>query len=67
MRGSRQTGRPCASQDAQLHSAGCAKVYSEKASGARTDRPELAKLLRPDSDIITLRHVTYLKGEPMLG
>jgi hypothetical protein len=21
----------------------------------------------PDSDIITLRHVTYLKGEPMLG
>jgi len=35
-----------ASQDAQLHAAGCAKVYSEKVSGARSDRPELAKLLR---------------------
>jgi DNA invertase Pin-like site-specific DNA recombinase len=32
--------------DAQLHAAGCAKVYSEKVSGARTDRPELAKILR---------------------
>src|SRR5262245_46387504 len=26
--------------------AGCAKVYAEKVSGARTDRPELGKLLR---------------------
>jgi DNA invertase Pin-like site-specific DNA recombinase len=33
-------------QDAQLHAAGCAKVYAEKVSGARSDRPELAKLLR---------------------
>src|ERR1700738_3691462 len=39
-------GQTLASQDAQLHAAGCAKVYSEKASGARTDRPELAKLLK---------------------
>ena len=39
-------GQTLASQDAQLHAAGCAKVYSEKASGARTDRPELAKLVR---------------------
>jgi len=46
MRGSRRTGQTLASQDAQLHAAGCAKAYSEKASGARTDRPELAKLLR---------------------
>jgi DNA invertase Pin-like site-specific DNA recombinase len=35
-----------AAQDAQLHAAGCAKVYAEKASGAKTDRPELAKLIR---------------------
>jgi DNA invertase Pin-like site-specific DNA recombinase len=35
-----------AAQDAQLHAAGCAKVYSEKISGARSDRPELAKLIR---------------------
>jgi DNA invertase Pin-like site-specific DNA recombinase len=39
-------GQTLASQDAQLHAAGCAKVYSEKVSGARSDRPELAKLLR---------------------
>jgi DNA invertase Pin-like site-specific DNA recombinase len=39
-------GQTLASQDAALHGAGCAKVYSEKASGARSDRPELAKLLR---------------------
>jgi DNA invertase Pin-like site-specific DNA recombinase len=39
-------GQTLASQDAQLHAAGCAKVFAEKASGAKTDRPELAKLLR---------------------
>ena len=34
--------------DAQLQalqSAGCAKVYSEKESGTKTDRPQLAKAL----------------------
>ena len=35
-----------ASQDAQLHQAGCAKVYAEKVSGAKTDRAELAKLIK---------------------
>src|SRR5215831_9979144 len=39
-------GQTLASQDAQLHAAGAAKVYAEKMSGARTDRPELAKLLK---------------------
>ena len=39
-------GQTLASQDAQLHAAGCAKVYAEKVSGARSDRPELAKLPR---------------------
>jgi DNA invertase Pin-like site-specific DNA recombinase len=39
-------GQTLASQDAQLHAAGCAKVYAEKVSGAKTDRPELAKLIR---------------------
>jgi DNA invertase Pin-like site-specific DNA recombinase len=34
------------SQDAQLHEAGCAKVYSEKVSGAKNDRAELGKLLK---------------------
>jgi DNA invertase Pin-like site-specific DNA recombinase len=38
-------GQTLAAQDAQLHAAGCAKVYGEKVSGAKTDRAELAKLL----------------------
>src|SRR6266480_207427 len=39
-------GQSLASQDAQLHAAGCAKVYAEKVSGAKTDRMELAKVIR---------------------
>src|SRR5437879_597178 len=33
-------------QVGELTAAGCAKVFKEKASGARTDRPELAKVIR---------------------
>ena len=39
-------GQTLASQEAELMAAGCAKVYSEKVSGARTDRLELAKVMR---------------------
>ena len=39
-------GQSLAAQDAELHAAGCAKVYAEKISGARSDRAELEKLLR---------------------
>jgi DNA invertase Pin-like site-specific DNA recombinase len=39
-------GQSLASQDAELHAAGCGKVYAEKISGARSDRPELAKALK---------------------
>src|SRR5262245_3587164 len=39
-------GQSLAAQDDQLHAAGCAKVYAEKISGARSDRPELAKVLK---------------------
>jgi DNA invertase Pin-like site-specific DNA recombinase len=35
-----------AAQDAELMAAGCAKVFKEKLSGAKTDRPELAKAIR---------------------
>src|SRR5215475_10984609 len=35
-----------AGQRAELMGAGCAKVFQEKVSGAKTDRPELAKVLR---------------------
>jgi DNA invertase Pin-like site-specific DNA recombinase len=49
-------------RDAQLHAAGCAKVYSEKVSGARTDRPELAKLLRrlQQGDVLMVTHLDRL-------
>jgi len=39
-------GQDLAGQIAELRSAGCTKIYKEKASGAKSDRPELAKLLR---------------------
>ena len=39
-------GQDLSAQDAELMTAGCAKVYREKASGAKTDRPELAKLIK---------------------
>ena len=39
-------GQNLTSQDAELHAAGCAKVYAEKISGARSNRPELAKVLK---------------------
>src|SRR5437868_1038004 len=35
-----------ASQIAELQAAGCGNIFKEKASGARTDRPELAKAIR---------------------
>jgi DNA invertase Pin-like site-specific DNA recombinase len=46
----------------QLHAAGCAKVYSEKVSGARTDRPELAKLLRrlDEGDVLMVTRLDHL-------
>ena len=33
-------------QIAELQAAGCAKIYSEKASGARGDRAELARVIK---------------------
>jgi DNA invertase Pin-like site-specific DNA recombinase len=39
-------GQTLVSQDAQLHGAGAVKVYAERMSGARTDRPELAKVIK---------------------
>jgi DNA invertase Pin-like site-specific DNA recombinase len=39
-------GQDLAGQDAELMNAGCAKVWRERVSGVKTDRPELAKVLR---------------------
>ena len=51
-----------ASQDAELRAAGCAKVFKEKVSGARSDRPELAKLLRrmEPSDVLVVTRLGRL-------
>jgi Resolvase, N terminal domain len=35
-----------AAQTAELQEAGCGNIFKEKASGAKTDRPELAKAIR---------------------
>src|SRR5258705_176857 len=39
-------GQTLAAQNAALRAAGCAKVFSETASGAKTDRAELAKVMK---------------------
>jgi DNA invertase Pin-like site-specific DNA recombinase len=39
-------GQDLALQESELLTGGCAKVFKEKASGAKTDRPELAKVIR---------------------
>ena len=39
-------GQSLASQDVELTAAGCVKVFAEKVSGAKTDRVELAKVLK---------------------
>ena len=39
-------GQDLGSQEAELLAAGCAKVFKEKVSGAKTDRAELAKVIR---------------------
>jgi len=51
-----------ASQDAELRAAGCAKVFKEKVSGAKSDRPELAKLLRrmEPSDVLVVARLDRL-------
>ena len=38
-------GQDLAAQEAELIAAGCATVFKEKVSGAKTDRAELAKVL----------------------
>jgi DNA invertase Pin-like site-specific DNA recombinase len=39
-------GQDLAAQEAELMAAGAAKVFKEKVSGAKTDRAELAKVIR---------------------
>src|SRR5262249_20164033 len=51
-------GQDLGSQEAELLAAGCARVFKEKVSGAKTDRAELAKLvkrLEPDDVLVVTR------------
>ena len=49
-------------QEHELRSAGCAKVYREKASGAKADRAELVKVIRrlEESDVIVVTRLDRL-------
>ena len=49
-------GQTLDSQQAALVAAGCEKVFSEKVSGAKTDRAQLAKAIAALADGDTLRH-----------
>jgi DNA invertase Pin-like site-specific DNA recombinase len=52
------TGQTVAAQDAALAKAGAAKVFRETASGTKTDRPVLARLLKrlePGDQVIVTR------------
>lgn len=51
-------------QRAALTEAGCRRIYEEKVSGAKRDRPELARLLdqiRPD-DVVVVSRLDRLAG-----
>jgi DNA invertase Pin-like site-specific DNA recombinase len=51
-------GQTLESQIEQLQTAGCSKIYSEKVSGARSDRPELwslVKSLEPGAVVVVTR------------
>ena len=49
-------------QVAELKAAGCAKVYSETASGARSDRPQLVKVIRrlAPGDVLVVTRIDRL-------
>ena len=51
-------GQDLAAQEAELMAAGCAKVFKEKVSGAKTDRTELTKAIRrlgPGDVLVVIR------------
>ena len=55
-------GQELAGQVAELMAAGCAKVFKEKASGAKTDRLELARVIRglEDGDVLMVTRLDRL-------
>jgi DNA invertase Pin-like site-specific DNA recombinase len=55
-------GQDLSSQEAELLAAGCAEVFKEKVSGAKTDRAGLAKLIRrlEPSDVLVVTRLERL-------
>ena len=55
-------GQTLDAQLVQLHADGCAKVYREKASGARADRRQLLRLLKDlaSGDVVTVTRIDRL-------
>jgi DNA invertase Pin-like site-specific DNA recombinase len=55
-------GQTLAAQDAALRGAGCAKVFREKASGAKTDRAELRKAVSwlSEGDVLVVTRLDRL-------
>jgi DNA invertase Pin-like site-specific DNA recombinase len=55
-------GQTLDAQLEQLRAAGCVKVYREKATGARTDRKELLKMLKylAAGDVVTVTRIDRL-------
>jgi DNA invertase Pin-like site-specific DNA recombinase len=55
-------GQTLDAQVSQLEAAGCARIFREKVSGARSDRAELKKLLRSlrDGDIVLVTRLDRL-------
>jgi len=55
-------GQDLGAQVAELQASGCGNIYKEKASGAKTDRPALAKLIRrlEDGDVLLVTRLDRL-------
>jgi DNA invertase Pin-like site-specific DNA recombinase len=55
-------GQDLSAQDAELMAAGCAKVFKEKMSGARSDRPKLAKAINKleEGDVLVVTRLDRL-------
>ena len=55
-------GQDLSAQDAELRATGCAKVVKEKVSGAKTDRPELAKAIGrlEEGDVLVITRLDRL-------
>ena len=55
-------GQDLSNQRADLHAAGCSRIYAEKITGTRRERPELARLLDHlrAGDVVTVARLDRL-------